>query len=63
MLTVDTRILAERKTQNMKAEILVSAYTRITIITLLHLSKNHHFDTNFKGLAYMQVYNLTNLHM
>ena len=37
--TLNTRILAERKTHNMNAEIVGSAYTRITIITLLHLSK------------------------
>ena len=39
MTTVYTRILAERKTQNMNAEIVGSAYTHITIIMLLHLSK------------------------
>ena len=37
--TVYTRILAERKTQNINAEIVGSAYTRITIITLIHVSK------------------------
>ena len=36
---VYTRILAERKTSNLNAEIVGSAYTRITIITLLHVSK------------------------
>ena len=37
--TVYTRILAERNTQNINAEIVGSAYTCITIITLLHLCK------------------------
>ena len=34
LCTVYTRILAERKTQNINTEIVGSAYTRITIITL-----------------------------
>ena len=34
-----TRILAERKTHNINAEIVGSAYTRLTIITLGHLLK------------------------
>ena len=52
LYTVYTRILAERKTQNLNAEILGSSYTRITIITFI---KNHHFDINLKGSAYMRV--------
>ena len=39
MYRIYTRILAERKTQNKNAEIVGSAYMRITMITLLHLSK------------------------
>ena len=45
--TIYTRILAERKTQKINAEIVGSAYNVITFI------KNHLFYTNLKGSAYM----------
>ena len=53
--TVYTRIFAERKTSNLNAEIVGSAYIAHNNYNIITYVKNHHFDTNFKGSAYMRV--------
>ena len=48
-------VLAERKTQNINAEIVGLAYVHNNYNVITYI-KNHHFDTNLKGLANMRVY-------
>ena len=72
IVTVYTRILAEHKTSNLIAEIVGSAYTRITIITLLHVSKiiilililrGRHICESANMRVYTVVFYIANIHV